>query len=131
MKIKHHACYICFVFFAVHKRKNHVYQFCEIIKPVWTSLERWLQQLNLHPILDKESIILGNTTNELVVNAVIIIITKHEIYKRKWTKRNLSIQYLKGLYKNQMQLEIYLGTTKNQLPKSLGKWASMYNDLIM
>ena len=28
-----------------------------------------------------------------------------------------------------MQVEIYIGTIKNQLPKVLGKWAALYQTL--
>ena len=54
---------------------------------------------------DKNSILLGNTNNEVIVN-YIILTTKHEIYKSKWNKTKLTLTKLKHIFKNQMDLEI-------------------------
>ena len=78
--------------------------------------------------LDKKSILLGNSKNELIVYNIITI-NKHEIYKSKWTKTKLNLIKLKKIFKTQMELEICLGTIKNNLPKVLGKWATVYNYL--
>ena len=59
----------------------------------------------------------------------ITTITKHEIYKSKWTKTKLNLIKLKKIFMAQMDLEIYLGTIENNLPKVLGKWATVYDYL--
>ena len=64
--------------------------------------------------------LLGNRLNKTIVNNIILMV-KHEIYKSKWTKTNLSIYKMKIIIKQQMELEIYLATVK--------KWATVLNDL--
>ena len=71
---------------------------------------------------------LGNPNNEMTYNNVFII-TKHEIYKSKWNKTNINIYKIKKILKRHMELDIYLGRIKNNLPIMLGKWSSLYNVL--
>ena len=63
---------------------SHLLYECQTVHQVWISLENWLlRNITSTLYFDKKSIVLGNTLNEPIVNALIII-TKHEIYKSKW-----------------------------------------------
>ena len=84
--------------------------------------------MNKPPVINTHSVILGNRDNETIINYVILI-TKHEVYKSKWNKSNRSIIKLKNVLKHYMNLYIYIGTIRNSLPKTLGKWSAMYNAL--
>ena len=84
--------------------------------------------MNKPPIFNSHSVILGNRENEMIINYVILI-TKHEIYKSKWNKTNVSILKLRKILKYHMDLDIYIGTIRNSLPKTLGKWSALYNVL--
>ena len=107
----------------------HLLYECQSTRVLWGAVEQWLSGLSRNTIyFDKKSILLGNNQNEIIVNNIILMI-KHEIYKSKWTKANLSIYKIKFVIKQQMELEIYLATVKNCLPKILGKWATVLNDL--
>ena len=72
--------------------------------------------------------LIGNIQNEKNINCTFTII-KHEIYKQKWTKSQLNIHKIKRILKNHMDLEIYIGTVKNNVQKVLGKWSTLYNHL--
>ena len=68
---------------------SHLLYNCNYIKQIWTSTVNWLSPLIREDIhYDKNSILLGNTRNTLLVNYIFIVL-KHEIYKLKWKK----IQY--------------------------------------
>ena len=56
-------------------------------------------------------------------------ITKHEIYKSKWKGTRVNMIFLKTVFKRQMNTEMYLGTIKGSIEKTLGKWASIANAL--
>ena len=108
---------------------SHLLIDCEPVLELWIEFGLWLEGLSPnHLYLDKKSILLGNSKNELIINNLINI-TKHEIYKSKWTNRKLNLFKLKKIFKIQMELEMYLGTIKKTLPKVLGKWSTIYNDL--
>ena len=71
---------------------------------------------------------MGNDKNKKIINTLILII-KHEIYKKRCKKRRPTLKELKETIKYQMNIEIYLGTINNQKEKVLGKWAAFHNDL--
>ena len=108
---------------------SHLLYDCHQIHQIWISLENWLLR-NITSVLyfDKNSIILGNPKNEPIVNALILI-TKHEIYKSKWKGTRVNMIFLKTVFKRQMNTEMYLGTIKGSIEKTLGKWASIANAL--
>ena len=93
-----------------------------------TTFHGLINSTNMNINFDKKAILLGDKNNETVINTIILI-TKHEIYKKKWKARFLNLNYLKNSFKNQMNIEIYIGTINNRLPKVLGKWSSLYNVL--
>ena len=89
----------------------------------------WLQRiLNSTIYLDCTDVLLGNLRNEPVTNCIILI-TKHEIYKQKWNRTNLTLYKLKTIIKNHMDLECYLGKINGNPEKAVGKWASIYRHL--
>ena len=107
---------------------SHLLYECPNIRILWQELQEWLG-INLTSTLhfDKTSVLLGNQNNEHITNTLIII-TKHEIFK-KCKARPLHLRQLKLIFKAIMQTELYLGTVKNQRAKALGKWSSIYNEL--
>ena len=108
---------------------SHLLYECHVARNLWREVQSWLSIISPNTFdLDKKSVLLGNTKNEIIIN-YIIILTKHKFYKSKWNRNKLTILKLKHIIKQQMDLEIYLGTIKNNLPKVLGKWASVLNDL--
>ena len=123
-------------------RENDQCEFCQTIETIshmlydyptraliWQHLGLWLSQfINSNIYLDKNSILLGNSKNEPITNAIILI-TKHEIFKNKCKGNLLDINQLIFILKHHMQVELYIGTIKNQLPKVLGKWAALYQTL--
>ena len=108
---------------------SHLMYDCQTVHQIWISLENWLlRNITSTLYFDKNSIILGNTLNEPIVNALIIL-TKHEIYKSKWKGTRINMVYLKRVFQRQMNTEMYLGTIKGNIGKTLGKWASIANEL--
>ena len=88
----------------------HLLYECQFPRDLWGAVEQWLSGLSRNTIyFDKISVLLGNRLNEIIVNNIILMV-KHEIYKSKWTKTNLSIYKMKILIKQQMELETYLAT---------------------
>ena len=75
--------------------------------------------------MDMLSVILGNKDNGIIIN-YIFLITKHEIYKSEWNRNNINLIKMKKILKYHMNFDIYLGTVRNSLPKTLGKWSSIY-----
>ena len=108
---------------------SHLLFECHVARNIWREIQIWLSRISPNTFfLDKKSVLLGNTRNEIIIN-YIITLTKHELYKSKWNRNKLTLAKLKHTFKQQMDLEIYLGTIKNTLPKVLGKWATILNDL--
>ena len=108
---------------------THLLYDCPKATEIWQAVIRWLERISPNTMyFDKTSVLLGNTKNEVIIN-YIILTTKHEIYKSKWKKTKLTLTKLKHIFKNQMDLEIYIGTVKNSLPKVLGKWSPVLNNL--
>ena len=73
------------------------------MQPTYGMSYNWLSQNLTSTIhLDKTSVLLGNTRNEYIVNALIIT-TKHEIYKCKCKETIINMiqlkMYLKGKWK--------------------------------
>ena len=107
----------------------HIYYMTIGTRELWTNLETWLNSIMAKPVkTDLTSILLGNPDNELIIN-YIFIICKHEIYKSKCNRSPINIIKIKKILKSHMELDIYLSTVKNSLPKTLGKWSSLYNVL--
>ena len=81
---------------------------CNRVNRLWVELQNWLSTImNKPPVINTHSVILGNRDNETIINYVILI-TKHEIYKSKWNKSNISIMKLKNVLKHHMNLDIYI-----------------------
>ena len=107
----------------------HVQYDCQESTNTLIGLERCLSgKITTELHFDKISILLGHVKNEPIINTLILI-TKYEIYKKKWNKNTVNLAYLMRIFQSQMMSEIYLGTIKNCLPKTLGKWASIFNEL--
>ena len=108
---------------------SHLIYECPLSNNIWNMVETWLTNtMNTRIYFDKEAILLGNPMNEIVTNCIILIV-KHEIYKRKWNGNLLSLIRLKTIIKNHMDLDIYLGNVQGNLGKAVGKWSAVYNDL--
>ena len=107
----------------------HLLYECRRIGDLWNDIENWLNTVLTKPVkMDLPSIILGNNSNECITNQILIV-AKHEIYKSKWTKSAISLVKIQKILKGQMELDIYIATIKNSLPKILGKWSGFYNVL--
>ena len=64
-----------------------------------------------------------------IISNYVFIVTKHEIYKAKWNNSRVTLIKIKRILKYSMDIDMYLGRIKNTLPKILGKWAPIYNEL--
>ena len=109
---------------------THLLFDCPVALYIWETLHNWLfDATNKRYHFDKKSILLSNKENGPLINTIILL-TKHELYKKKWKENILSLQYLKQIFKRQMQVEIYNGTMHNRVAKILGKWSPLHNTLI-
>ena len=109
---------------------THLLFDCPIALYIWEHLQNWLfDATNKRYHFDKKSNLLSNKDNGLLIHTLILL-TKHELYKKKWKENILSMQYLKQLFKRQMQVEIYNGTMLNRVARVLGKWSPLHNILI-
>ena len=64
-----------------------------------------------------------------IISNYVFIVTKHEIYKAKWNKTIVTLMKIQRTLKYSMDIDVYLDKVKNNLPKTLGKWAPIYNEL--
>ena len=109
----------------------HLLLECNRVRLLWTRVIDWLSRKTGKRIeLSIENILLGNKNYNYITNYVIIV-TKNEIYRRKWRQNIPSLQYIKFKLKKYMEIEIYIGTTNDMLEKKPGKWSPIYNDLRM
>ena len=108
---------------------SHALFDCPSVCKIWTDVQHWFSRHVTSQIyLDKISILFGNDKNKKIINTLILIV-KHEIYKKRCKKKRPTLKELKETIKYQMSIEIYLGTINNQIEKVLGKWAAFYDDL--
>ena len=108
---------------------SHLLYDCPEVQFIWDHLLNWLSIVtNMNINFNKKAILLGDKNNDPIINTVIMI-TKHEIYKRKWKSNFLNLNLLKHAFKRQMESDIYIGTINNKLQKALGKWSSLHNAL--
>ena len=108
---------------------SHLLYECPEVHAIWDQLLNWLLNVtNMNINFTKKAIIIGDKNNDPIINTVIMI-TKHEIYKRKWKANFLNLNLLKHAFKRQMESDIYVGTINNNLPRALGKWSALYNTL--
>ena len=108
---------------------SHLLFECHFAQDIWTEVYMWLNNtINSELYMDKMSILLGDTRNEIITTCIISIV-KHELYKCKWNKNALSIHRLKHIIKGHMELDCYLGTIQSKKNKTLGKWSSVFNEL--
>ena len=103
---------------------SHLLYHCQNATQIWHELFLWLNRtLNSTIYTDITSSLLGNPSNEPIVN-VLFLMTKEEIFKSRCKNTILNFRYLLHIFKDQMQLEIYMGTVKNNLAKSTRKMVS-------
>ena len=108
---------------------SHLLYNCNYIKQIWNSTINWLSPLIREDIqYDKNSILLGNTRNTILVNYIFIVL-KHEIYKFKWKKIQYRLIFLKRSLKNYMNIELYNAKIIGKEEKTLGKWSPLLNNL--
>ena len=99
---------------------THLFYDCHVALDIWDNLHNWLSgATNKRYHFDKKSLLLSNKENGLLINTLILL-TKHELYKKKWKENILSMHYLKKIFQRQMQIEIYNGTMHNKVAKVLG-----------
>ena len=105
---------------------SNLFYECPEAATIWNRLSTWLTNAaNLAVHFDKKSILIGSSNNEPIVNNLILV-TKNEIYKKKWKGTNINLNYLKKVFQNHMKVDLYIGTIKNTLPKMLGKWSNLH-----
>ena len=104
---------------------------CQNASQIWQQLFAWLGR-NLTSIIytDETSTLLGNPANESIVNTLFLM-TKEAILKSRCKNTILNFRHLLLTFKDQMQIEIYIGTVKNNLAKVLGKWSHIHNALTL
>ena len=108
---------------------SHLLYHCQNAMQIWLQLFHWLNRtLNSTIYTDLLSTLVGNPANEPIVN-VLYLMTKEEIFKSRCKNTILNFRHLLHTFKDQMQLEIYMGTVKNNLAKVLGKWSHIHNAL--
>ena len=108
---------------------SHLLYLCQQQRVLWQEVTRWLNSIFNNTIFtDEQSITLGNKNNELIINYVFIVV-KHEIYKSKWNRTIVNLPKNKKTLKYYLETDIFIGTMKNTLPKTLGKWSSLYNNI--
>ena len=102
---------------------SHLLYHCQNVSQIWQQLFSWLGR-NLNSIIytDEGSALLGNPVNEPIVNTLFLM-TKDATYKSRCKNTILNFRHLLLTFKDQMQIEIYKGTVKNNLVKVLGKWS--------
>ena len=102
---------------------------CPSAQGIWNQTNIWLTNVYAQTFhIDKKSVLIGNIQNEIIINYCFTII-KHEILKQKWNKNQLDLIKIKRILKNHMDLEIYIGTVKNNMQKVLGRWSTFYTFL--
>ena len=107
----------------------HLLYNCPERQLLWQEVIDWLTiTMNRNITADEQSVILGNKNNDLICNYVMIV-TKHEIYKAKWNKTKVTLAKVKRVLKYLMETDIYISNVNHTLPKTLGKWSSLYNVL--
>ena len=105
----------------------HLLVECPQILHIWEGLKRWIAtNINEKYTLDNESIILGNPVNSILMN-YIILVTKYEIYKHKWTKNVINFQTIITKLKKNLEIEEYVSTITIGNKTTLGKWSQIYN----
>ena len=108
---------------------SHLLYNCKYIQQIWNLTIEWLTPLVRDEIYqDKQSILLGNSKNTILINYVFIIL-KHEIYKFKWKKIQYRLIFLKRSLKNYMNIELYNAKVLGDERKTLGKWSPLMNTL--
>ena len=59
-----------------------------------------------------------------------MIVVKHETYKGKWKNYTLTLNDIKRTLKNYMKIGIFIATMNDTVEETIGKWSSIYNDLM-
>ena len=109
---------------------QHLLVECDTLTNLWDNVHRWLRERVIRRLItDTVSIILGNEENKHLANYIIIVV-KHEIYKGKWKDHIPTLIDIKRTLKNYMKIEIFIATMNDTVAKTMGKWSSIYNDLI-
>ena len=107
----------------------HLLVDCPGNRKLWDDMAQWIMMnLNEHTILDKRSIVLGNHSNSIICNYIILVI-KHEIYKSKWSKRKVTKQYIINKLSHYLTIEEYVHTISLGSRKNLGKWSPIYHKI--
>ena len=92
-----------------------------MVRTLWTKVLEWLSRKTGKRIeVSTENILLGNKEYNYITNYVIIV-TKNEIYRRKWKHNIPTLRDIKLKLKKYMEIEIYIGTTNDMLEKTLGE----------
>ena len=100
---------------------------CPSTNDLWRRLEQWMT-INLREsvYLTNETILLGDNKISVIAN-YIIIVTKHEIFKSKWTKKNIQIIDIIKRLKEYLVIEEYISKTTQNIRTTLGKWSPIFN----
>ena len=105
----------------------HLLVECPNTTHIWEGIKRWTAtNINGNHSLDNKSIALGNPKNSILMN-YIIMVTKYEIYKSKWTKKAINTQSILAKLKNNLEMEEYVTTITIGRNTTLGKWSQIYN----
>ena len=105
----------------------HLLVECKLLQKLWLDLKRWMNKnLQERITLTKKVIIMGDSSKSILAN-YIIIITKYEIYKSKWTKKIIELKFILETLKKFLSIEEYISSSSNSSKKTLGKWSPIYN----
>ena len=107
----------------------HLLVDCPGNKTLWDDMIQWIMvNVNENTILDKKSIVLGNHSNSIICNFILLVI-KHEIYKSKWSKRKVTKHYIINKLSHYLTIEEYVHTISSEIQKNLGKWSPIYHKI--
>ena len=115
-----------------NQKKETIYHLlieCDVTKPLWTDLQDWLLvRYGLQIQLTPEAILFGSKHLDPLLN-FIILITKYEIYRKKFYGSVPQIHNIVYRIYTFYELELYNARLKNTMTKFFTKWCKLNNFL--
>ena len=106
----------------------HLFVHCEKVKPIWLSLENWMQNFSEDKIdFSEENVIWNVLVDEPSrIDNFLCLVTKQYIYRQRCLGRELSYQELRRSILNIRDMEKYIATKNKKLDKHYRKWDINY-----